>query len=464
MRIFERKGGRRVKRWMEKLVLLCVLAALCLLSGCSVPNLTANPEDLYALPTLPAKYTELNAQITAILADGAEYAAPTSGTNIQPVQLVDLDGDRREEAVAFFRNSKDEKPLKIYIFTASGDGYRQTDLIEGSGTGIYSVAYNDLDGDGRQEIAVGWRVTADVQWLEIYALRPGGAEPLVRTDYVKYTTADLDQDQRQELVVFRADDEGGGTADYYNWQEGGGLSQVMSGRISMTMAELSSRGRVSKGTLEEGIPALFVTGVTDQSRAVTDVLCVKNGSLNNVVLSGTTGVSREIFDYRGLYPTDINADGVTEVPKPIRLLSLEDEGQSYYRVDWHAYRADGDSDVAMRAYHNPEDGWYFRLPEDWLNRIWVSRSVMQDEAITTFYILGDDGIGTEPFLRIAAITGSNRELRAVRGERFLLSRQIETIYAAELLGANEEWKYGITEDEVRQAFSLIVAEWTSGDY
>ena len=78
--------------------------------------------------------------------------------------------------------------------------------------------------------------------------------------------------------------------------------------------------------------------------------------------------------------------------------------------------------------------------------------------------LGDDGIGTEPFLRIAAITGSNRELRAVRGERFLLSRQIETIYAAELLGANEEWKYGITEDEVRQAFSLIVAEWASGDY
>ena len=61
------------------------------------------------------------------------------------------------------------------------------------------------------------------------------------------------------------------------------------------MAELSSWGRVSKGTLREGTPALYVTGVTDQARTVTDVLCVKNGSLSNIVLSGTTGVSRDIF-------------------------------------------------------------------------------------------------------------------------------------------------------------------------
>ena len=453
-----------MRRWREKWMVLCVLVVLCLLSGCSGPNLTANPEDLYALPTLPAKYTELNAQIKTILENGAEYAAPTSGTNIQPVQLVDLDGDRQEEAVAFFRNSKDEKPLKIYIFTASGEGYRQAELIEGSGTGIYSIAYRDLDGDGRLEIAVGWRVTADQQVLEVYALNPNGAEQLVQTDYVRYTTADLDLDQRQELVVFHADDEGAGIADYYTWREDGRLTYLMAGRISMTMAELSSWGRVSLGTLQEGIPALFVTGVTDQARAVTDVLCVKNGALSNIVLSGSTGVSRDIFAYRGLYPSDINGDGVTEVPKPVQLMSLEEDGVGYYRVDWHTYDETGRSEVAMRTYHNQEDGWYFRLPEEWLNRLWINRSILQDETSVTFYALQEDGVAALPILRITAITGSNRELRAVRGDRFLLSRQIETIYTAELLPANEAWEYGVTADEVRQAFSLIVTEWTSGDY
>ena len=107
-----------VKRTWKTLVLSgLLLAALYLLPGCSVPKMIFNPQDLYALPTLPEKYTDLNTLLSAILDGGAEYAAPTSGTNTQPVQLVDLDGDGREEAVAFFRNPNDEKPLKIYIFT-----------------------------------------------------------------------------------------------------------------------------------------------------------------------------------------------------------------------------------------------------------------------------------------------------------------------------------------------------------
>jgi len=453
-----------VRRLLEKIVLFGMLLAVGMLSGCSMPNLTANPEELYALPELPAKYTELNGQISAILEEGAEYAAPTSGTNIQPVQLVDLDGDKREEAVAFFRNSNNEKPLKIYVFASDGDGYRQVDLIEGSGTGIYSVFYSDLNGDGQQEIAVGWKVTANQQVLEVYTLRQDGAKALVQSDYVKYTTADLDQDGRQELVVFRTDEEGHSVADYYNWQGIDSLQYLGSGRISMTMAELSARGKVTRGALKEGTPALFVTGVTDITRAVTDILAVKNGELSNLVLSAVTGVSRDISTYRGLYPTDINMDGVTEVPEPVRLQSLSNEGLSYYRVDWRTYDADGRAETTVRTYHNLEDGWYFRLPEEWVNRIWIGRTTALDEAVVTFYILGEDGVETEPFLRIAATTGSNRELKAFRGERFQLSSQSKTIYTAELLETADDWRYTMTADEVRQAFGLIAAEWTSGDY
>ena len=111
-----------------------MLLGMMALSGCSMPELTLDPEDLYRLPTLPAKYTELNTQLNEILEDGAEYAAPMSGANIQPVQLVDLNGDGREEALAFFRRSEDEKPLKIYVYTAEGDAYRQTGVIEGTGS------------------------------------------------------------------------------------------------------------------------------------------------------------------------------------------------------------------------------------------------------------------------------------------------------------------------------------------
>ena len=456
--------GRPMKQFWRNLVLAGMLAALLALSGCSMPELNLNPEELYSLPTLPDKYTELNTQLNAILEDGAEYAAPASGANIQPVQLVDLDGDGREEAVAFFRNSGDEKPLKIYIFTVEEDSYRQTELIEGTGTGFYSIAYEDMDHDGRMELAVGWKATVEHQILEVYKLHPAGAEALIRTDYVKYTTSDLNQDEKKELVVIRTDEDGEGVADYYTWQEDGSLTNQSSARISVTMAELSQQGRVTRGVLQEEIPALFVTGVTDMSRAITDILAVRNGELTNIVLSEVTGVSTELAPYRSLYPTDINGDGYTEVSKAVQMDSLMDDGTFYERTDWYQYDDEGKSAVTLRTYHNLEDGWYLRLPEDWLGRIWVSRSVITDETTVTFYILKEIREEPEPFLRITAITGSSRENRAVRGTRFLLSRQDETIYTAELLDANETWKYGVTADEVREAFSLITAEWSAGDY
>ena len=451
-----------VHKILRNLTLVGMFFLASMLSGCTIPKLTLNSEDLYSLPTLPAKYTELNTQLNEILESGAEYAAPTSGANIQSVQLVDLDGDGREEAVAFFRNAAEEKPLKIYIFTATEDSYQKTELIEGSGTGIYSIAYTDLDGDGRMELLVGWKATTELQVLEVYALRPGGAALLVRSDYVKYTAMDLDQDQRQELVVLHADEGGDGVADYYSWQEDGTLASQSSARLSVTMAELNQQGRVTQGKLQEEVPALFVTGVTDASRAVTDILSVRNGELTNVVLSDLTGVSGEIAPVWSLYPSDINNDGLTEVPSPIQVSSMMETGAAYQRVDWYAYNAGGQSSLALHTYHDVEDRWYLRLPEEWLNHIWVGRTTMTDEAAVTFYIL--DGEATEPFLRITAITGSSRENRAVRGGRFLLSRQSEVIYTAELLDANDTWQYGVTADEVREAFSLITSEWSAGDY
>ena len=109
-----------------------------------------------------------------------------------------------------------KKPLKIHIFTADDDNsYRQAAVIEGSGLAIYSVDYSDIDGDGRMEIIVGWRVSMDLQALAVYSLEPDGARELMRTNYVKYAVADLNKDGKRELTVLRANQDGEGVADCY---------------------------------------------------------------------------------------------------------------------------------------------------------------------------------------------------------------------------------------------------------
>ena len=448
---------------MKRRMRRCAMAALslCLLlmeSGC---GFTLSPEELYSLPQLPAEYTELNNCLNQVIAEGAEYAAPVSGNNIQPVQLEDLDGDGEEEAVAFFRNSADERPLKIYIFTPREGTYEEAAVIEGTGTSIYSVTYEDMDQDGWKELLVGWRVNTDLLALSVYSLCSGKPEELISgTSYVKYAVNDLNQDGLWELAVLRADAEGHGVADYYCWEEGE-LRLGAAARITSTMAELSQQGRVKNGTLSDGTPALFVTGVEESAWMATDILTVKNGELVNILLSDVTGVTSEVAPFTALYPEDINDDGVTEVPHPVT--SGSGGNSATYRIDWYAYASDATSTVALRTYHDAEDGWHLSLPDSWIGQVVFTRTAGTDENTVTFaYLDGDTGL-PQSFLEIKRLTGSNREIKAARSGRIILRRQPEAIYTAEFLAANAQWEYGISEEELRESFSLITTEWAPSD-
>ena len=254
---------------MKKTVAALMLSVLALaLSGCIF---TAPEATLYRLPKLAGEYESLEARIDTLLAMGGEYAAPTSGSNLQSVQMIDLDSDGVEEAVAFFRFPSDKKPMKIYIFKANGDSYEQYACIEGTSTLIYSVNYADLDGDGRREILVGYRSSSDVQGLSIYPMTAGSPEALLITGYSRYANIDMNGDGKQELLILCSDTESVGRVDYYDWADGT-LTMRYSMRLSLSLAEVS---RLTVGTLAGGENALFVTEVTADNLTVTDVLALR---------------------------------------------------------------------------------------------------------------------------------------------------------------------------------------------
>lgn len=434
-----------------------VVLAMLLSTGCSF-RMVASPDELYTLPNLPAEYTALNNSIQLLLSYGMEYAAPVSGSHTQNVQLMDLNGDGEQEAIVFLRNSTEEQPLRIHIFTPVGDGYQQTAVISGSGSNIHSFNARDLDGDEWLELLVGWETGAELRALTVYSLRGSEPQELVRTGYAKYAVEDMDWDDDRELVVFGTDEQGRGIADLYMWKDG--LEKVSSVSLSVTVEELSAGGIVS-GVLRDGSMALFASGVNSENVAITDILCAKKEKLVNVTLSEFTGMTTEIFRHRGLSPEDINGDGVTEIPAAVAISGDEEGEGEYYRIDWYNYGSAGLRNPVISTYHNTTDGWYLELPTAWTGWISVTRGfISSDEIAVTFYRRGED---SGPVLRICAITGSSREQKAARGNRIILSRQADVIYTAELLAANAGWDGTVTEDELRSSFHLIERKWAAGD-
>ncbi len=437
---------RRIRQIARVAALCVLLGAAALLGGCA-----PGPSDasLYRLPRLPAEYESLETLIDALVSGGAEYAAPTSGSNLQSVQMVDLDGDGEEEAVAFFRRAGDEKPMKVYVFRASGDSYRQYCVIEGTSSSIYSINYTDLNGDGWREILAGIRSDLDVQNLAVYSVANGEVRQMLVAGYTRYATLDLDADGRQDLLVLHSDEESAVVADYYAY-DGAELALRSSLRLSGTVTELN---RLTAGTLSDGHRALFVTSVTEDNATVTDILTLGEGVLRS--LAGAQGEATRFLD---LYPTDGNGDGATEVPEAVPFAQTDPEGTAYYRVSWRQYDSAGASEIVRETYQDTAGGWSLLLPEDWDRNVTVERTSGTEGSAVTFSSLNGDE--PEPFLTIYAFTGYNRTALASRGGRVTLSRQAEVTYAAELFNDGAGM---IDESQLHERFALIQSEWTTGE-
>lgn len=450
---------------MVRLKKMWVLFLPLLLSGCMT---AVSAEDLYALPKLPEVYEALSIQLAGLIADGAEYAPPQAGGNLPPVQMVDLNGDGQDEALAFCRVSSEERPLRIYIFRAVGDEYERAGIISGSGTSIHSIRYADMDGDGVQEIIVSWSVSAEIQALAVYVLEDLEPVQVMSTPYARYETVDLDGDGRVELVVLRSDEaeSGGSLADYYDWDSGNSSLQLQSTeKLSVSVGALQW---MQVGNLQEGETAVFVTGresgVDETSRAVTDILVYRAPELTNIVMSSDTGVSTQIFRYLNLQPTDINGDGAMEVPMPAQLYS-ENSEEPYWKIYWHSYDISGASQLQAITYHNLTDSWYLMIPEAWDGHFTVRQNNTSTSVhSTTFYASHGRTVGEE-LMTIYTLTGTDRETQASKGGRTILRRQVkpDTVYAVAYGDAYAGWRYTVSTDVVSENFKVIVNRWSMGE-
>ena len=438
-----------MKRAVKKCILLLAgLALAAVLSGCTVFD--SSVEQLFTLPRMAPEYTGLSQQLDSLISQGYEYASPSGGRNIQSVQMLDLEDDGRQEALVFLRRSADEKPLKIMVYRLDGDdSYSLLCTIESSGTAVDSVYYQDLNGDGRRELIVGWRISADVQTLAAYSIEP---EPvaLMSCGYSRFSIQDLNGDGAPSLLVIRADGELGPVAEFYGWQEEQmGVSYRC--RLSSSMTALN-RGSIVTGMADRDTPAVFITGVDTTSMAVTDILIYRpEAGLVNVALDKTSGVSAAVYPYRQLAPQDIDGDGVTEIPCPLGDSAAE---QTDGLVSWMSWQSDGRFQQTAKTYHSLSSGWYFTIPASWWS--WEVDAVtggIQNESQMTLRINGDS------VLTIYTITGENRDNRSRMGSRIVLRRQATTVYAGEVYEIAPY--YGMDEDLLRRSFSLILGTWNN---
>lgn len=450
-RIAKKGGGWSV---MARKILGLITLTICLLglTGCVFGSV----DEMYALPKSSEAYVNLQAKINEEKGSN-EYIAPLSGENRQTIQLVDMDGDGTQEAVAFFRDNSSDAPLKIVIFKMDDrQEYQVCARIEGVGSEIESIDYLNLCGTPGIDILVSWQVSASVHTLVGYSI--AGSEPveILRTGYERYLATDLDQDGRVELALTQ--EESGAASrwriEYYDGREGI-MELVSSAPLSQGATDVSTW---TDGYLKGEVPGLFVTSYFGKDVLITDVFCLDDKGLRNISLAGTSGQSANVFQYyAGVYPTDMNGDGLTDVPVAREIPSYGNSStETFWWMDWMTYGPDGKASQAMTTYHG-SDGWYLELPEDWTGDFSMCRQESSTTGVRSVtFAKGTEAADEEgeagspqPFLTICALMGADRETLAHQGDRFILWTDSTTIYTGEFLSG---WDCGLDEKGLTERF------------
>ena len=444
-------------------------AALLCTTGCSA---FLAEDDLYQLPEMPKDYQNLTSQTQAVIDQGAEYSAPLTGENIQNIQLHDLDGDgEAESALAFFRMSGEEKPLKIYIYHQHDDTYELQSVIEGAGTNIHSIAYENLDEDPDKELVVSWQISEKVYLLAAYSVAPNQVVELFSTDYTSFQIMDMDQNGDQEIMVLKAATEGGGDMELYDFN--GGMMELQSSAELSTGITNINESELRRGFLKGHVPALFLTSMYGEmgNSSITDIFAwdQRTKSIRNITLDKEQGFSTSTWGYYSVVgPTDIDKDGILEIPISTAIQEYRQTGSApnFWINRWSKYDINGTAWPVFTTYYNNQDGWYLILPDHWLGKITLSRNDAAgggERAVVFSYWEGSNEVEPVPFLTIYRLSGSNRETRAKLPGRFLLGDSGEDepsiLYAAKF--EENSWNCGLDEAGIKESFQVIRADWDS---
>ena len=435
---------------IRKIRFVAIILAALLLSGCM-----ATLDQMYCLPHRSEEVQNLQSVLNKAMA-GLEFCAPLSGENQQTVQTADLNGDGIPEILVFAKGSVD-KPLKILVFSQTSGTYVLDTVIESNGFAFDQVEYVQLDGIPGMEIVVGCQVSHQVlRNVSVYRYS-GTVQKLFTANYSKFLAVDLDQDALHELLILRPgqSDSDNGVAELYGVEDG-----IISRSNEATLSEpVDNLKRILSSKLQGGEPAVYVASAVDDHAIITDVFAMVDGVFRNVSLSNESGTSVQTLRNYYVYATDIDNDGVVEIPDLIQMTPLETarSGERQYLIRWYSMNLDGSEVDKLFTFHNYLGGWYFQLNRDWVSRITVTQKGNAFE----FYIWNETFDVSEKMLTIYVLRGPDREQLAEDQDRFVLYRGESVVYSAALeAGASG---YGIKKENVIHGFHLIQIEWKTGE-
>lgn len=448
-------------KWKAAAVCFLVFL-LTALSGCSFIGL-----DAQSLMHAPKPTGENEADIQNLLEStaGGEMTLkyPSEGEYRSAIIKHDLYGDQSDEAIAFYQKGDETSGINIMFMRRDHGTWESMGSFNNPASMVDRVCFGDLDGDGTDEVVVGWgssiNNTGDI--CAYYQKDGQMQEVQFSQSYTEMAVMDFDGDGRDEIF----------TASVAVGDEPASaqLLRVKGDEIEqMGFAPLDSgvTRYVSSltGLINEKKVGVVLDGIKTADTMVTELLYWDNktGTLQAPFYDAKTKSAKSTERNTSVVSKDINGDRIIELPMVTLMpgYSGKTSDDSAYLTSWLRYNTDTRTLIrVMSMFINYSDGYWFSVPDMWRGKITTkldpsSRTVTVYEWLTTQK--DKAGFSGDPLLKIQTFTRKEWNQGEGNQNYFILSESDNSVFAARV--PSPENPLSMTKEEVENGFQVITQE------
>lgn len=425
-------------------------------------------DGLLSLPRLPEEYVGLQKLYDEILAEGAAYVSAKSGANRQSVQLADFDSDGENEVVSFFKNA--DGTFSVYIHKKFDETYFEIGKADGVGKNIRSVDYINMNAMGELALLVTWDLEDSLQSaLSVYSVRDGEMQNVLDLQYLSYYVTDMDLDAQDDIIaVSRDSGEQFNSVAMYSFD---GSKCEVKGKTQLSI-ESDKVVNMVAGLTTSGKRAVYIDSSTLESEYVTDIIyCQNDGALMNESIDTESGSANVTKRHINVYSSDIDNDGIVEVPLAKMFTGYTDplSSDTRWKINWSEIETGKIVNNSMNTFHNSLEGWFFILPEKWDTD--VSAAIVNESNVsqTTFFVpyeIADDNYSmsydeTNSLVTIYAVSADNADTFIRKNRDVTIIKETETTVYGYKVYDNGMSKYAVTAEDVEFLLNFNKStEWT----
>ena len=429
---------------------IAAAAAAVMLSGCTAVNFSV--DNLLAAPKLTEEQTEIHEALISAVGNNITLKYPRNGANRSAFVIADIDDEPSDEALVFYEyKDTAENGLRVNVLDKNADG----DWIAGAGTEVDQVIISPMGNGNQIDVLVGYQnISGDDKTLEIYNYSDGDFNRIGTDTYSVLETFDINSDGFNELITIQrtANQDTGQVTSKASLLELENGEITKSDQIDMCDNVVSYIGSKT-GRTSDGRNAVYIDGLTADGEIQTEMIYYRYSALQNPIQLRSTKLLPLCTRQSGYYSSDIDDDGVVEIPSTRPMLGYESAvaEEQLLMTSWLIYEDFYELSEKYSGYYSVSDGYAMMFPGRWADQVTVKADPQTGEMVFYKYE-GDINAYMTELMRIAVSSDSESEELMYDGYQLINSKgQLDYLVK---LPTNRREQLILTIDEVRNNFYI----------